>query len=43
MEECYLCCCCEKKHDKNEIEEIDIKGESKKFCKECVAAIKGFV
>jgi hypothetical protein len=43
MEECFLCCCCEKKHDQKEIHEIEIKGETKKFCSECVTAIKGFI
>ena len=43
MVECYVCCCCGEEHGFDDIHEIEIKGETKKFCKECVTAIKGFI
>jgi hypothetical protein len=39
--ECYTCCCCDEEHDLNNIHKIEIKGKSKKICKECATAIKG--
>ena len=39
---CATCCVCGEEHGLDDINHIEIKGEQKKICKECVAAIKGF-
>lgn len=41
MEECYACVICGEEHGLDDIHQIEIKGEIKKICKGCAAAIKG--
>jgi len=41
MEECHVCCVCGMKCSENKIRHIDIKGKTRKICKECATAIKG--
>jgi hypothetical protein len=35
------CFCCGEEHGLDDLQDIKIKGESKKICKGCVTAIKG--
>jgi len=37
------CCVCGEKHSQDTIKEIEIKGEAKKICRECVDTIHGLV
>ena len=43
MEKCYICCCCGEEHDLDEVHDVEIKGENKKICQECVTAVKGLI
>lgn len=40
---CAVCCVCGEEHGLDDINHIEIKGEKKKVCEECVAAIKGLI
>jgi hypothetical protein len=42
MSGCSTCCVCGEEHGLDDIKHIEVKGETKKICKECVTAIKGF-
>jgi len=42
MDKCFVCSCCGEEHGLDDKHEVEIKGETKTFCKECVTAIKGF-
>ena len=42
MEDCYVCIVCGEEHDVDDIYHIEIKGETKRICKGCATAIKGF-
>jgi hypothetical protein len=42
MTDLYICCVCGKEHEDENIHHVEVKGEPKKICKECVTAIKGF-
>lgn len=35
------CCVCGEKHSPENIKKVEIKGETKKICKECVDTIHG--
>jgi len=39
---CAVCCVCGEEHGLDDINHIEIKGNTKKICKGCAAAIKGF-
>ena len=39
----HVCLVCGEEHGLDDIHHIEIKGETKKICKGCAAAIKGFV
>lgn len=39
---CAICCVCGEEHGLDDIKHIEIKKDTKKICKGCVAAIKGF-
>jgi hypothetical protein len=41
MEECHICLICGEEHEEEDIHHIEIKGNTKKICEECVTAIKG--
>lgn len=38
---CAVCCVCGEEHGLDNIEHVEIKGETKEICKECATAIKG--
>ena len=38
----HVCLVCGEEHGLDDIHHIKIKGKTKKICKGCVAAIKGF-
>ena len=40
---CAFCCVCGEEHGLDDIEHVEIKGEIKKICKGCLAAIKGII
>ena len=40
---CALCCVCGEEHGLDDIDHVEIKGETKKICKECATAVKGIV
>jgi len=42
MEEGHVCLVCGEEHGLDDIYHIEIKGKTKKICKGCVTAIKGF-
>ena len=39
--QCYCCDVCGKEHGLDDLKDIEIKGKTRKICKECVTAIKG--
>ena len=43
MKNSFVCCCCGEEHGLEDINKVEIKGKTKKFCKECVTVIKGLV
>ena len=42
MKERHMCHICGEEHGLDDINHFEIKGKTKKICKECLAAIKGF-
>ena len=38
---CAKCCVCGEEHGLDDIHHVEMKGESRKICKECVMVIKG--
>jgi hypothetical protein len=43
MDDCISCVCCGEEHGLDDVHHINIKGEKKIICKQCVTAIKGLV
>ena len=41
-EPCYCCDVCGEEHGLEDLKDYEIKGKTRKICKGCVAAIKGF-
>jgi hypothetical protein len=40
---CAKCCVCGEEHGLDDVDHVEIKGETKKICKECATSIKGIV
>ena len=43
MTDIYVCCICDTEFDEEEVEHIEIKGNAKDICKECVTSVKGLI
>jgi hypothetical protein len=43
MEESCKCCICETDYDTEELKHIEIKGNIKDICNECLDSIKGLI
>lgn len=43
MEESCICCVCGSEFNKEELKHIEVKGNVKDICKECVVTIKGLI
>jgi hypothetical protein len=39
----YLCCVCGEEHELSELNDVEIKGQIKKVCEECVDTVHGLI
>jgi hypothetical protein len=39
----YLCCVCREQFGLDDLQDVDIKGETKKVCDECVDTVHGLI
>jgi hypothetical protein len=43
MKETYICCICDSEFEKEDIKHIEIEGNVKNICKECITSVKGLL